>query len=156
MTSNVGSQLIQHVTAEGGSVEEIHTALQESLQSMFLPEFLNRIDETIVFQPLDRSQVTTIVDLQLAKLAEVLEKRGIGLVVTEAARARLAADGYDAVYGARPVKRVIQQLVQNPLATEMLKGEYPEGSTIEVDLHDDELTFQHVGSAHPDLITSGR
>jgi len=148
MTSNVGSQMTQQVTAEGGSANEIRASLEESLHTMFLPEFLNRIDETIVFEPLDRNQVAKIVDLQLEKLAEILEKRGLGLVVTEVARARLAADGYDTMYGARPVKRVIQQMVQNPLATELLKGEYPEGSTIEVDVsqedgEDEKFTFQH-------------
>ncbi|MGI9430539.1 MAG: ATP-dependent Clp protease ATP-binding subunit, partial [Bythopirellula sp.] len=99
MTSNVGSQMVQQVAAEGGSADEIRASLEESLQAMFLPEFLNRIDETIVFQPLDRSQVATIVDLQLQRLADILAKRGLGLQVTESARARLAADGYDTVYG---------------------------------------------------------
>ena len=150
MTSNVGSQMIQQVAAEGGSADEIRASLEESLQAMFLPEFLNRIDETIVFQPLDRTQVARIVELQLQRLADLLAKRGLGLEVTESARARLAADGYDTVYGARPVKRVIQQLVQNPLATELLRGEYPEGSTVEVDVaddaKDDNFTFRRVDS----------
>jgi len=137
MTSNVGSQLIRQVASEGGSAAEISASLEESLRAMFLPEFLNRIDETIVFQPLDRSQVAQIVDLQLEKLADILKQRGLGLLVTTAARGRLAADGYDTVYGARPVKRVIQQLVQNPLATELLKGRFLEGSTIKVDLNGD-------------------
>jgi len=146
MTSNVGSQMIQQLTSEGGSTEEIHELLEASLQAKFLPEFLNRIDETIIFQPLDRQQVAKIVDLQLQKLADILEKRGLGLIVTEAARAQLAAEGYDPVYGARPVKRVIQQSVQNPLATELLKGEYPEGSTVEVDWDDDKFAFQCVST----------
>ena len=149
MTSNVGSQLIQRITSEGGSATDIRESLEESLQNIFLPEFLNRIDETIVFQPLEREQVTKIVDLQLQKLADTLEKRGLDLVVTEAARARLAVDGYDPVYGARPVKRVIQQAVQNPLATELLKGEYPEGATVEVDFEDEGFTFRRVSSAAP-------
>lgn len=149
MTSNVGSQMIQRINSEGGSAEEVREALEESLQAKFLPEFLNRIDETIVFQPLDRSQVAKIVDLQLQALENILAKQGLGIVVTEAARARLAADGYDTVYGARPVKRVIQQRVQNPLATELLKGGYPEGSVIEVDLDDDRFTFQRAGSSQP-------
>ncbi len=142
MTSNVGSQMIQQITSEGGSADEIREALDESLRTMFLPEFLNRIDETIVFQPLEREQVAKIVDLQLARLSDMLEKRGLQLEVTDAARARLAVDGYDSVYGARPVKRVIQQRVQNPLATELLKGEYPEGATVVVDLVGDDFTFQ--------------
>jgi len=137
MTSNIGSQLIQQIAAEGGSESDIRESLEETLQTRFLPEFLNRIDETIIFHPLDRAQVTEIVDLQLQLLAEILKKRGLGLVVTEAARNRIAADGYDPMYGARPVKRVIQQSVQNPLATELLKGEFPEGATVEID-HDGE------------------
>lgn len=146
MTSNVGSQMIQHVTSEGGSADEIRESLEESLHAMFLPEFLNRIDETIVFQPLDRTQVAKIVDLQLQHLAKILEKRGLGLRVSDAALAQLAAEGYDPAFGARPVKRVIQQMVQNPLATELLKGEYPEGSTVEVDLEDEKFIFTKAGA----------
>jgi ATP-dependent Clp protease ATP-binding subunit ClpB len=133
MTSNVGSQLIQKITAEGGSAEDIRQALEESLRTRFLPEFLNRIDETIVFQPLRREEVSKIVDLQLARLTVQLEQRSLGLVVTDAARNEIAARGYDPAYGARPVKRVIQQSVQNPLATELLKGEFPEGAVVEID-----------------------
>ncbi|QEG34806.1 ATP-dependent chaperone ClpB [Bythopirellula goksoeyrii] len=142
MTSNVGSQLIQQITSEGGSQEELRQALNETLKSRFLPEFLNRIDETIVFQPLNREQVAQIVDLQLEKLADLLKKRDLNLVVTEAARLQIAAEGYDPLFGARPVKRVIQQSIQNPLATELLKGEYPEDSTIEVDYQGDEFSFE--------------
>jgi len=141
MTSNVGSQLIQQIASEHGSEEEMREALQEALKARFLPEFLNRIDETIVFHPLDRTQVGKIVDLQLAKLDQMLERRGLHLHVTEAARNRISALGYDPVFGARPVKRVIQQELQNPLATELLRGEYPDGSTIEVDVDGDEFTF---------------
>jgi ATP-dependent Clp protease ATP-binding subunit ClpB len=141
MTSNVGSQLIQQIAAEGGSEEEMRDALQEALKARFLPEFLNRIDETIVFHPLDRSQVGRIVDLQLVRLEKQLEKRGLHLSVSDAARNRIAALGYDPAFGARPVKRVIQQEIQNPLATELLRGEYPEGATIEVDVAGEEFTF---------------
>ena len=144
MTSNVGSQLIQQIAAEGGSEEEMRNALDESLRTRFLPEFLNRIDETIVFHPLDRGQVTRIVDLQLERLQQQLEKRGLELRVTERARNQIAADGYDPSFGARPVKRVIQQSVQNPLATELLKGEFPEGSVVEVDYQGEEFTFAKI------------
>jgi ATP-dependent Clp protease ATP-binding subunit ClpB len=149
MTSNVGSQLIQQIASEGGSETEMRQSLAESLRTHFLPEFLNRIDETIVFHALDRAQVAKIVDLQLERLAEVLERRELGLVVTTAARDAIAADGYDPAYGARPVKRVIQQSLQNPLATELLKGEYPEGTTIEVDYRDEEFTFRRVEQGEP-------
>jgi ATP-dependent Clp protease ATP-binding subunit ClpB len=141
MTSNVGSQLIQQIAQEGGSQEEMREALDEALKTRFLPEFLNRIDETIVFHPLTREQVARIVDLQLVRLEQQLAKRGLKLAVTDAARNRIAALGYDPAFGARPVKRVIQQEVQNPLATELLRGEYPEGSTIEVDVAGEEFVF---------------
>ncbi len=144
MTSNVGSQLIQQVTEEGGSEEELQNALQESLRARFLPEFLNRIDETIVFHPLSRDQVSRIVDIQLSHLAKLLEAKGLQLVVTDEARARIAADGYDPSYGARPVKRVLQQSVQNPLATELLKEEYPEGATVEVGFDGEGYTFGRI------------
>jgi len=144
MTSNIGSQLIQQITAEGGSTEEVRESLRETLQTRFLPEFLNRIDETIVFDSLDLGEVQQIVDLQLKKLADILEKRDLGLVVTEAAREQIAADGYDPAYGARPVKRVIQQSIQNPLATELLKGEYPDRATIEIDHDGDQFTFRRI------------
>jgi ATP-dependent Clp protease ATP-binding subunit ClpB len=141
MTSNVGSQMIQQIATEGGSHQELREALAEALKTRFLPEFLNRIDETIVFHPLDREQLAKIVDLQLVHLERQLQKRSLRLVVTEAARARVAALGYDPAFGARPVRRVIQQEIQNPLATELLRGEYPEGTTIEVDVDGEQFTF---------------
>ncbi|MBX3432475.1 MAG: ATP-dependent chaperone ClpB [Pirellulales bacterium] len=144
MTSNVGSQLIQQIAEEGGTEDDMESALKEALKARFLPEFLNRIDETIVFRPLGRDQVRRIVDLQVARLEGLLAKRGLNLVVTETARNRIAALGYDPTFGARPVKRVIQQSVQNPLATELLKGEYPEGATVEIDGDGDEFTFRRV------------
>ncbi len=95
----------------------------EALRAQFLPEFLNRIDETIIFHPLNRHEIRRIVDLQLELLRKKLEQQGISLTVTEPARNAMAAQGYDPTYGARPLKRVIQQRIQNPLATELLKGE---------------------------------
>jgi ATP-dependent Clp protease ATP-binding subunit ClpB len=152
MTSNVGSQLIQQITTEGGSEEDLREALQEALRARFLPEFLNRIDETIVFLPLKRNEVSRIVDLQLDRLSKILSKRHLNLIVTQAARNHIAAEGYDPVFGARPVKRVIQQSIQNPLATELLKGDYPEDSTVEIDYQDDEFTFRRVESDEPALV----
>jgi ATP-dependent Clp protease ATP-binding subunit ClpB len=141
MTSNVGSQLIEKVTSEGADTETIRRALEESLRAHFLPEFLNRIDETIVFHPLGRAHVRKIVDLQLIRLADQLEKQDLGMTVSEAARNEIAARGYEPSYGARPVKRVIQQALQNQLATELLKGEFAEGSTVEIDYQHGEFTF---------------
>ncbi|MEQ8847271.1 ATP-dependent chaperone ClpB [Botrimarina sp.] len=142
MTSNVGSQLIQQIAQEGGTVDEMRDGVEQALAAQFLPEFLNRIDETIVFHPLRREEVRRIVDLQLAALARLLDRNGLGLEVTEAARQEIANLGYDPAYGARPLKRVIQQRLQNPLATELLRGEQAEGATVRVDFADDEFTFQ--------------
>ena len=153
MTSNIGSQLIQQITAEGGTESDLRESLEETLRARFLPEFLNRIDETIIFQPLDRTQVAAIVDLQLERLAAMLRQRGLGLTVTSAARDHIAADGYDPLYGARPVKRVIQQSVQNPLATELLQGDYPEGTTVEIDFQNEAYSFQRIEK--PELVIAG-
>ena len=144
MTSNIGSQLIQRIAAEGGSTEEMREAVTESLRERFLPEFLNRIDETIIFHPLDRQHLARIVDLQLERLERQLEKIGLHLRVAPRARERIAELGYDPSFGARPVKRVIQQSLENPLAEELLRGEYPEGSTIEIDYDGGGFTFRKV------------
>ncbi|MEM8681131.1 MAG: ATP-dependent chaperone ClpB, partial [Planctomycetota bacterium] len=142
MTSNLGSQIIQRVTDEGGSDEEMRAAVMETVQSRFLPEFLNRIDETIVFHPLKRDQIRRIVDLQIDRLERRLADRQLGLVVTEAARNKVAAEGYDPLYGARPLKRVIQQRLENPLATELLKGEYTDGDCVKIDVDGDDFIMQ--------------
>jgi ATP-dependent Clp protease ATP-binding subunit ClpB len=113
------------------------------LQREFLPEFLNRIDEVIVFHPLGREEIREIVDLQLHALDKLLEENGFHLEVSDAAKALLAEEGYDPAYGARPLKRVIQQRLQNALANEILAGNYPEGSTIQVDAAADGFIFSH-------------
>jgi ATP-dependent Clp protease ATP-binding subunit ClpB len=142
MTSNVGSQLIHQVAAEGGTEDDMRSAVTEALQARFLPEFLNRIDETIIFHPLTREQIGRIVEIQLTHLADQLEHRGIGLEVTDAASKAVAKLGYDPSYGARPLKRVIQQQIQNPLATEILKGVVDEGGVVKVDYNDGEFLFE--------------
>jgi len=145
MTSNVGSQLIQQVTQEGGDEEEIREAVMEALQARFLPEFLNRIDETIIFHPLNRNEIRRIVDLQIRLLETKLENQGISLAVTDAARNTIAGQGYDPTYGARPLKRLIQQRIENPLATELLKGEIADGGGVSVDSQNGEFTFETTG-----------
>ncbi len=142
MTSNVGSQMIQRITQEGGSDEELRSAMDEALKAKFLPEFLNRIDDVIIFKPLEREQIRRIVELQLKELAERLEENGLHLQVSEEAIAQIANDGYDPQYGARPLKRVIQREIQNPLATELLKSTYPEGATILVDTAEGHFVFR--------------
>jgi ATP-dependent Clp protease ATP-binding subunit ClpB len=148
MTSNVGSQMIQEIAQQGGTYDEMRTAVMESLQTRFLPEFLNRVDEIIVFSPLNREEIRQIVDLQIARLARLLEQRGYHLEVRERARAEIAVRGYDPANGARPLKRVIQQELQNRLATELLRGDYPEGSTIRVDYDGDDFTFAATASSN--------
>ncbi len=141
MTSNIGSQLIQQIASENGTPEEMREGVEAALAGKFLPEFLNRIDETIVFEPLKRDEVRRIGELQIDALAKLLERNGLSLEVTEAARQEIANRGYDPAYGARPLKRVIQQQLQNPLASELLKGEHAEGATVRIGYEEDEFTF---------------
>ncbi len=142
MTSNIGSQLIQEVAQEGGTEDEIREAVMQSLNTRFLPEFLNRIDEVLIFHPLNQSQIHKIVGLQIERLRKQLQEKGIELEVTPAAIDAVSKEGYDPVYGARPLKRVIQQRIQNPLAVEILKKEFPEGSRLKIDYRNDEFTFE--------------
>ncbi len=144
MTSNVGSHLIQKITEDGGGDDEIRKAVEEVIQTRFVPELLNRIDEKIVFKPLQRSQIRNIVDIQLKHLVRRVAGQGLELDVTEAARNAIAAAGYDPKYGARPLKRVIQTRLQNPLATELLKGQYEPGTHVQIDYRDDEFVFEVV------------
>lgn len=132
MTSNIGSQVIQKVTEEGGTQEEMIEAIQTPLRQKFLPEFLNRVDEVVIFEPLRRSQIRRIVDLQIDRLRKQLEERHITLNVSEAAADAIGDEGYDPQYGARPLKRVIQRRLQNPIATELLKSGASEGKHIDV------------------------
>lgn len=135
MTSNAGSQEIQQIAAHGGDEDEMREAVEQALKTRFLPEFLNRIDDTVIFRPLDQSQIRQIVKLQLDVLGRRLKDNGLTLEVTDAAIDAIAKTGHDPTYGARPLKRVIQREVQNELATSLLKSEFAEGSTVTVD-HD--------------------
>ena len=145
MTSNVGSQAIQEITKEGGSEQEVRDAVKEALQARFLPEFLNRIDETIIFHPLDKRHIRRIVDIQVKRLVKQAEKAGITLACSEGAIDEIARLGYDPVYGARPLKRVIQQQLKNELARELLAGKFSEGSTVRIDFVQDGFTFMKSG-----------
>ena len=143
----MGSQNIQEITQRGGEESEIRGAVMEVLQSRLLPEFLNRIDEVMVFHPLRREQIRRIVDLQVEHLESLLQQKGITLVVTEAACNAVASEGYDPLYGARPLKRVIQHRIQNALAKEMLKNQFGEGDRIKVDYQDDAFVFGRIEEA---------
>ena len=140
MTSNLGSQMIQELS-ERKPWSDVRDAATGVLRDHFRPEFLNRVDEVIIFRPLTRERLASIVDLQVDRLRKRLAERKISLSLTDAARALLAERGWDPVYGARPLKRTIQKLVQDELAMRLLEGEFAEGDTVEVDAADGELTF---------------
>lgn len=140
MTSNIGSQTIMDFAGKEHD-KEIQSRVMEALRREFLPEFLNRIDEVIVFHPLGKDEIREIVDLQLKQLDKQLRENGYTLEVTDAAKQLLADEGYDPVYGARPLKRVIQQRLQNGLANEILAGNFPEGSRIRIDGTADGFVF---------------
>lgn len=140
MTSNLGSDLIQKISEEGDYFA-MKKAVLEVVGKHFRPEFLNRIDEIVVFHPLDRSQIKTIADIQINRLRDRLLEREYGLQVEEAALNYLASAGYDPVYGARPLKRAIQQYIENPLAQDILSGKFIPGDTIHVDVSEDRIIF---------------
>src|SRR6195256_3943142 len=147
MTSNLGGPLIQEMA--GQDFERVRNAVIAVLREHFRPEFLNRIDEVIVFKALTEEQLTAIVDIQLKRLENRLTDRRVHLVVTDAARKLLAQRGWDPVYGARPLKRAIQRLVQDPLAMMLLEGKFGEGDTITVDAKGGDITFTRSATAAP-------
>ncbi|HUU94968.1 MAG TPA: ATP-dependent chaperone ClpB [Phycisphaerae bacterium] len=151
MTSNIGSEQIQQLAESGADDIEIEMKVREELKRHFRPEFLNRIDETIIFHRLSREHLRGIVDRQVALLQERLANASVGsagvspaitLTITDAAKDRLAKDGYDPVYGARPLKRLIRQMIENPLAKRIVAGEFTPGDAIEVDASGEVFTFQ--------------
>ncbi len=145
MTSNIASPTIQELAQRGASQEIIRASVMEELRAQLRPEFLNRIDEIIVFRPLSRDQIGKIVDIQLNRLRKLLADRKITLDLSPAAREKLVAEGYDPVFGARPLKRVIQQRIQNPLALHLLQGEFRDGDAILVDVASDgSFAFERV------------
>jgi ATP-dependent Clp protease ATP-binding subunit ClpB len=141
MTSNLGSQ---HILDATELTEETEARVREILRQNFRPEFLNRIDETVVFHALDKEQLKEIVDIQLGRLRKLLQDREITLELTDAAKALIVEEGYDPAYGARPIKRVIQHRVADPLAIELLEGRIHDGEHLLVDRLGDELTFTGV------------
>ncbi|RJP36389.1 MAG: AAA family ATPase [Phycisphaerales bacterium] len=169
MTSNIGSQYIQQISERGSATFEsaspnrdregagsdvtaaaerfatdleIEMKVREALKAQFRPEFLNRIDETIIFHRLSREDLTQIVDIQVRHLRARLGSRDMTLTLSDAAKRKLAADGYDPVYGARPLKRLIQQQIENPLSRNILAGEFQPGDSIAVDVQGDVYGFE--------------
>jgi ATP-dependent Clp protease ATP-binding subunit ClpB len=142
MTSNLGSQMIQEMAGEE-QYEQMKSAVMDVVGTHFRPEFINRVDDVVVFHPLTREHIRLIVDIQLGYLYERLADRDMRIHLSEAARDKLAEAGFDPVYGARPLKRAIQQQVENPLAQEILTGKFQPGDVIEVGVSDDRLDFQN-------------
>ena len=149
MTSNVGSASLIEAGEKGpDAFEQAAESVRLQLREVFRPEFLNRVDEIIVFRPLDPEQLMEIVRLLLIGVERRLGESRISLEVTDAARAFVAREGYDPTYGARPLRRAIQRLIENPLAKRILAGEFEAGSTVKIDASaDGGLTFN--GSAEP-------
>lgn len=140
MTSNLGSQLIQELT-EAGKEAEIKDTVMNEVSKHFRPEFINRIDENVVFHPLRKEDIRAIANLQLERLRSRLKEKELGLVLTEEALDYIAATGFDPVYGARPLKRVIQQTIENPLAKAILAGEFVAGDVVKVSLAQGAIDF---------------
>ena len=149
MTSNVGSHFIAERVGGGTTDLDEGTRRQvmETLRTQFRPEFLNRVDEIIIFHPLSREEMRHIIDIQLRGLMKRLEERKIRVELSDRAKDLLIAEGYDPTYGARPLKRTIQRRILDPLAMRVLQGEFREGETIRIDVVDGDLTFQKVDSA---------
>jgi ATP-dependent Clp protease ATP-binding subunit ClpB len=142
MTSNVGSQWMQNISDD--NTEEIHERVMDALRSQFKPEFLNRVDEIIVFNKLGIEQIKQIVDIQVGKIKERLSVRKIDIELSPEAKEYIANVGYDPVYGARPIKRAIQQYILDPLAMKTLEGKFSEGKTIKIDLKEGKLAFSAI------------
>ena len=132
MTSNLGSREIQSATENPLADRNIRNDILQVLRDHFKPEFLNRIDDIVVFEQLSKDEIAKIIDVQLEKLRKNLEERGIAIELDQMARDLLVSEGYDPVYGARPLKRAIQTLIQNPLAVSLLQGDIASGQTVRI------------------------
>ena len=141
MTSNIGSPQILDAQQRRASYDEVRSVVMAELREHFRPEFLNRVDETVVFHPLETEQLTKIVEIQLERLRARLTERRISLLVTPSALRHLGQSGYDPVYGARPLKRLIQQQIETPMARQLVKGELRDGDTATVDLSDGQIVI---------------
>ncbi len=141
MTSNVGSGDILELSSDDRNHPELETRVLTALRKQFRPEFLNRIDETIIFHPLGRKELSSIVTLQIQRIESLLKDQKIALEITESAKFYIAEAGYDPTYGARPLRRAIQRKLQNPIATQLLDQTFGPGDTILIDCINDTLTF---------------
>jgi ATP-dependent Clp protease ATP-binding subunit ClpB len=141
MTSNIGSPQILDAQQRRASYDEVRSVVMAELREHFRPEFLNRVDETVVFHPLETEQLTKIVEIQLERLRARLTERRISLSVTPAALRHLGQRGYDPIYGARPLKRLIQQHIETPMARQLVKGELRDGDTATVDFNGEQIVI---------------
>jgi ATP-dependent Clp protease ATP-binding subunit ClpA len=153
MTSNVGSGLLAAERPEGTTEVEVEAAVTDALRATFRPEFLNRIDEVIVFQSLDEGALSAIVDLLVADLAARLHDQDLELVLTPAAKSLIGREGHDPHYGARPLKRAVQRLLENPLARALLEGRFKPGSIITADADPVSGTIVCTGSEGETLVS---
>jgi len=142
MTSNLGSHFIAEAAQRGAGLDEqVRRQVNDTLRSHFKPEFLNRIDEVIFFHALDRSHIAQVIDIQLASLLKRLAERKIAISLSDAAKNAIVEEGYDPIYGARPLKRTIQRRILDPLALRVLEGTFAEGDHVVVDLGASGLVF---------------
>jgi len=139
MTSNLGSSRIQDLA--GGGYDAMKSAVMEVVGQHFRPEFINRVDDLVVFHPLDQAQIRLIAGIQLGMLRKRLQNAGLDMEITDEALDLLATAGFDPVYGARPLKRAIQQQIENPLAQKILSGDFATGETVNIGVKEGEFTF---------------
>lgn len=156
MTSNLGTEFVRKSGSLGflrkgadGREDESHEKIESALKSTFRPEFINRIDEIIIFSPLTLEQVENIVNLQMAEISKNLGEHGLKIELTEAARKWLAKQGFDKSFGARPLRRALQKFVESPLSVQMLKGDFASGDTVIVDVKEDQIEFRKGGEPIP-------
>ncbi|MBD1876163.1 ATP-dependent chaperone ClpB [Nodosilinea sp. FACHB-131] len=154
MTSNLGSDHILELAGDDDRYDEMRVQVLKALQKQFRPEFLNRVDDLILFHSLRKSELRKIVALQIRRVQRRLADQTIGLEITKPAIDFIAESGYDPVYGARPLKRAIQRLLENPIATKILETTFAQGATITVNLQDGKLAFDHREPAAPELLAA--
>jgi ATP-dependent Clp protease ATP-binding subunit ClpC len=161
MTSNLGTRFASQGGSLGflrsddddGDEQELRRSIQTQLKKTFRPEFLNRVDDVIIFHNLTKEHMLQIVDLQMHEIAERLSEQGVTIALTDAAREWLAQEGFDRVFGARPLRRTLQRYVENPLALQLLSGEQKPGTVI-ADLEEGKIVFSSADTASPEMASS--
>ena len=153
MTSNLGTEFVQRSGSLGflhregeGEDKDNQEKIEKSLKATFRPEFLNRIDDIIIFSPLKLEDVERIVDLQLKELRDRLKENNVSIELTDAARKWLAKQGYDKMFGARPLRRALQKYIESPLSVQMLRGDFVSGDTVLVDMKEEQIEFRKGGA----------